>query len=114
MPDSTEHSAETLQEMRSEILQTLEEIGANENGDLVGELGLQEGFADAGAAASARADLIRRVQSLVARLASVDEALRHVDSGDYGICAECGKAISEERLEFRPNSVLCVACKSAG
>ena len=113
MPYSKQNIGETLKGMRSDIVRTLEEIGANESGDLVGELGLQEGFADAGAAASARAELIGRVQSLVARLASVDEALGHVRSGDYGVCVECGEDISAERLEFRPNSVLCVSCKSA-
>jgi DnaK suppressor protein len=114
MPDSKPQTRGTLAEIRKGILEKLEEVGADEHGDLVGDLRLQEGFGDAGAAASARADLISRVQRLLARLARVDEALAHLDAGEYGTCANCGEAIAPERLEFRPTSVLCVSCKSAG
>jgi DnaK suppressor protein len=114
MPESKPQSREALVDIRKEIIGKLEEVGADEHGDLIGDLGLQEGFGDAGAAAAARADLIARVQRLLGRLNRVDEAMAQIDAGEYGVCASCGETISSERLEFRPTSVLCVSCKSAG
>jgi DnaK suppressor protein len=32
--------------------------------------------------------------------------------GGYGICEDCGKAISPERLEFLPEATRCVSCQA--
>jgi len=45
-------------------------------------------------------------------LGEIDEALRKFDSGTYGQCEECGQDIPYERLEARPQSTMCVQCKS--
>ena len=45
-------------------------------------------------------------------LTEVDEALRKMDNGTYGKCEECGGDIPFERLEARPQSTMCVQCKS--
>ncbi len=44
------------------------------------------------------------------RLHEVDEALDRIKSGTYGICEECGGAISLKRLEVRPVAKYCVPC----
>jgi len=38
-------------------------------------------------------------------------ALRRVLSGEYGVCAECGTAISPIRLRAIPDTTTCVACQ---
>jgi len=38
-------------------------------------------------------------------------ALEKFDTGDYGICEECGEEISHERLMARPMATLCIECK---
>ena len=43
-------------------------------------------------------------------LAQINRALVHIDSGEYGLCANCGATIPEQRLEILPYSILCVAC----
>ncbi len=43
---------------------------------------------------------------------AVDTALAHIEAGPYGICDNCRSEIDEDRLEFRPASILCVNCKS--
>jgi len=43
-------------------------------------------------------------------LAQINRALARIDSGEYGACANCGRAIPEQRLEILPYSDLCVAC----
>ena len=38
-------------------------------------------------------------------------ALQRIDSGEFGICAVCGKKIPEERMMEVPNATKCVFCK---
>ncbi|RMF22858.1 MAG: TraR/DksA family transcriptional regulator [Deltaproteobacteria bacterium] len=45
------------------------------------------------------------------KLLLVDDALRRVDSGEYGKCEECGEDIAEGRLEAMPFTRLCVTCQ---
>jgi YteA family regulatory protein len=41
----------------------------------------------------------------------IDEALDHMDKGIYGICEDCGREISLERLEALPYTTLCLKCQ---
>ena len=43
-----------------------------------------------------------------AELKDIDDALRRLDDGTYGICEECGKPIDEARLEAMPWARYCV------
>ncbi|MDA8170953.1 MAG: TraR/DksA C4-type zinc finger protein [Nitrospiraceae bacterium] len=40
-------------------------------------------------------------------LAKIDEALRKLDEGTYGICEECGEEIDLERLKVMPFAIYC-------
>jgi DnaK suppressor protein len=44
-------------------------------------------------------------------LSKIDEALARIDDGHYGNCEECEEPIEPKRLEARPVSTLCIACK---
>ena len=44
------------------------------------------------------------------RLALIQEALRRLDAGIYGTCAECGGEIPYERLFVFPESATCTSC----
>jgi len=44
-------------------------------------------------------------------LLHLDEALRSLEKGSYGICLMCGQAISQKRLEALPWSVHCLDCQ---
>lgn len=57
-----------------------------------------------------RAQVDALVRDALARLESVDDALRRIDDGTYGICAVCGNPIAPGRLEARPTATTCVAC----
>ena len=41
----------------------------------------------------------------------IDEALRKIQEGSYGICENCEKAISFKRLKAVPYAKLCIKCK---
>ena len=42
----------------------------------------------------------------------IDEALERIDKGQFGLCSECDKPISKERLEAVPHARMCIKCKS--
>ncbi|MGZ8135787.1 MAG: RNA polymerase-binding protein DksA [Methylococcaceae bacterium] len=42
----------------------------------------------------------------------IDEALKEIESGDYGFCESCGIEIGIRRLEARPTATLCIDCKT--
>ncbi len=45
-------------------------------------------------------------------LLQVDEALRRIESGEYGECEQCGESISEARMKAFPLTTLCIDCKA--
>src|SRR5436190_404875 len=44
-------------------------------------------------------------------LAKIDQALAKIDEGTFGTCEDCEEPIETRRLEARPVSTLCIACK---
>ena len=44
-------------------------------------------------------------------LSKIDQALLRIDDGSFGTCEECEEPIEPRRLEARPVSTLCIACK---
>ena len=44
-------------------------------------------------------------------LAAIDAALARMEDGTYGICQNCGKPISPERLEAIPWATRCIDCQ---
>ena len=63
--------------------------------------------------AISRIERVAQADVLTATLEDVERALEKLDAGTYGICDRCGAPISEERLEARPWTSLCMACASA-
>jgi DnaK suppressor protein len=45
-------------------------------------------------------------------IAKIEEALRRLEDGSYGVCEECGEKIGTARLKARPVTTLCIDCKS--
>lgn len=45
-------------------------------------------------------------------LSKIDETLKRIEKGEYGICEECGEEIPFERLLARPVTTLCIECKT--
>ena len=44
-------------------------------------------------------------------LQKLDEAIRKLSEGTYGICEDCGDEISEKRLNILPYAIYCIDCK---
>jgi RNA polymerase-binding protein DksA len=66
-------------------------------------------------AARHAADVIGDIEEQrdVDELQQVQAALRRLDAGVYGDCADCGEPIAFERLRVRPVAERCAACQSA-
>ena len=46
-------------------------------------------------------------------LKKIDAALARIQWGTFGICESCDEGIQLKRLEARPTTTLCVACKES-
>ena len=46
-----------------------------------------------------------------ARLRFVEEAVKALDRGQYGVCSHCGEEIEEKRLDAVPWVRLCIRCQ---
>lgn len=44
-------------------------------------------------------------------ITKIREALERIEEGTFGTCELCGEDISEQRLEVRPVTTLCIKCK---
>ena len=45
-------------------------------------------------------------------IGKMQEAIKRIDDGTFGICEVCGGPISEKRLMARPVTTLCIDCKT--
>lgn len=44
------------------------------------------------------------------QLTKIEEALKHIDSPNFGKCVKCGNTIQEARILLMPESNVCVNC----
>jgi DnaK suppressor protein len=100
---------ERLQRERRTLIDELsqqEEQSNNLPGDLQPEL---EEQAQSEVASGITETLEERQQD---RLGNIDEALARIEAGTFGECQNCGRPISDERLEANPTTAFCGDCAS--
>jgi DnaK suppressor protein len=44
-------------------------------------------------------------------LRAIDEALKRIHDGTFGICSRCGDKIKKERLDYVPYAKCCIKCQ---
>ena len=42
----------------------------------------------------------------------IRKALENIETGEFGICENCGRDIAIQRLKVRPVTTLCIKCKT--
>jgi len=97
---------EVLETERTRLLAQLDELGFGPNGSLT----YDTNFADSSQVTAERGEAERLASDLQESLDDVNQALRRVAEGTYGICERCGKPISEARLEAMPTARRCLDC----
>jgi DnaK suppressor protein len=77
--------------------------------------GLRENYPDQNDRASLESDrnfelrIRDRERKLIVKM---QEAIKRIDEGTFGVCEVCGGTISEKRLMARPVTTLCINCKT--
>jgi RNA polymerase-binding protein DksA len=116
-------TAEDLKDFEERLLaerqRALEEMGHLENTvlknnqrDSAGDLsGYSFHMADLGTDAMEREKAFLFASAEGRRLYEIDEALRRLYKGGYGVCESCGNPIARARLQAVPTARLCVSCK---
>jgi DnaK suppressor protein len=46
-----------------------------------------------------------------AELDAIDAALQRIETGDYGVCTDCGTEIPDARLQAAPETPRCIVCQ---
>ena len=59
-----------------------------------------------------RLQTLEQVGTQQREVANIDEALRSIEQGAYGICEACGELISKPRLTVLPFATNCIKCQS--
>ena len=104
---------EFLKKMRESLLAKREELTK-----LIDEI-TKESASDGqvrDSADEAHASLMAKLQTSieeteVSQIKLIDEALERIDSGEYGICVQCGEPINAKRLEIYPYAARCITCQ---
>jgi RNA polymerase-binding protein DksA len=79
----------------------------------LGEVDVDEGFADSAQATAERSELIAVEEQHESLHKEIVAALARIEEGSYGQCQNCGSEIPAERLDAVPTTALCVSCKQA-
>ena len=106
---------EKLKVFRNMLIQKINEL-LSEAGKTVSQMtDGKENFPDPTDRASLEADrnfelrIRDRERKLILKM---QEAIKRIDDGIFGICEVCGGPISEKRLMARPVTTLCIDCKT--
>ncbi len=106
-PDQLEHFRQLLRAWREELAEEVDRTVGHMRQDAAN-------FADPADRATQEEEfgLELRERDRERKLSKkIDEALRSIESGDYGYCEACGVEIGIRRLEARPTATLCIDCK---
>ena len=107
--------AKTLSKFRKILLEEKQRLLNNSRAAVASELTLsQDDLPDETdlAASEVNQNLVFKLRDRERQLLmKIDEALERMDEGTFGTCQDCEEPIEPRRLEARPVSTLCIACK---
>lgn len=102
---------EALLEERAGLLEQVADLDAEADVNYWRESGFDDDPADAGSASFERETAQSLSNHARRLLTQIDDAMRRMDAGTYGLCERCGKPIDVARLEALPYALLCMDCK---
>ena len=62
---------------------------------------------------SLKEDVYARQEFELKEMQSIDQALKRIELGIYGVCLECGESIALRRLQVAPEVAFCLNCQSS-
>jgi len=104
-PAQVEHYRQILVALRDDLAAGTARAEAEvyDQDDLV-----QMDFVDQAVADSTKDDLLKEAGRESETLVQIENALRRIADGNYGICDQCGREIPTARLDAVPWALLCV------
>lgn len=99
---------EKLLEKKKEIIQKLSDF-YSESKEL--ETGIAQDLVDRAESSYTKEFLLSLSDSERQQLMFIDEAIKRIDSDDFGVCQRCRKEISKKRLDVIPWASLCITCQ---
>ena len=115
MEKQTTLKQEKLEVFRTMLIQKINEL-LSEAGKTVSEMtNGKDNFPDPNDRASLESDrnfelrIRDRERKLIVKM---QEAIKRIDDGTFGVCESCGGPISEKRLTARPVTTDCINCKT--
>lgn len=115
MEKQTTLKPEKLKAFRKLLIEKINEL-LSEAGKTVSEMtNGKENFPDPNDRASLESDrnFELRIRDRERRLiVKMQEAIKRIDDGTFGVCEACGGPISEKRLTARPVTTDCINCKT--
>jgi DnaK suppressor protein len=104
--------AHQLRQMRAEVLAQLRAQRGGTMGRAEAAAEAREHQSDDWAKADAERDLsVALEERESAELVAIDQALKRVADGSFGLCVDCGVDIATARLHANPTAMRCVACQ---
>lgn len=103
-----------LKEIKEKLLQMREEVikNINETVERMSKTKREEGdTTDMASLEEANYMTFRLTSRDNKFLKKIEETLRRIENGTYGICEMCGEEIPLERLKARPVTNMCIKCK---
>lgn len=100
---------ERLMELRAQMMEELETLSGY---SLTQTKQAGEELADIGSENFIREMELGLMTEEGRRVQLIEEALRRLNDGTYGVCTDCKQKIQEGRLEAMPYARLCVQCKA--
>ena len=98
--------------MRTDVLAQLRTQRGGKIGRAEAAAEAREHQSDDWAQADAERDLAFALEEREsAELVSIDEALKRIADGSYGLCVDCGASIATARLHASPTALRCVGCQ---
>lgn len=99
---------ERLRQQRAELEESARRTIRDSSGDLSA---YAFHMADLGTDAMEREQNLMLAAAISRTLDDIEEALRKIRAGEYGICETCGEAIGSKRLDALPYARLCLGCQ---
>ena len=106
---------EIFEEEKTKLEQELKEftIESNRPGDYNARFPSHEQDLESNALAVQEMENRKALErELEERLRIVNENIKKIDKGTYGVCENCSTKIDEKRLKVIPTAYLCIACAS--
>jgi len=110
MDDKNKELRELLSKMRENLIKEIKQKAKSESDDTI-----KTEVGDIYDLASNERD--RELNLLISdrereKLLQIEDAIKRIDEGSYGICEECDSTIPKERLIIMPFARLCVSCQA--